>query len=87
MELTELNTWTTVSALNIGDFNNILTFVKQHELLHSYALLDAPAVLNVKYKNSLTMPYQDILPGYVAIDENNQAEIDKFLLEQEQLRS
>ena len=79
MGLTELNTWTTVSALNIGDFENILKFVKEHNLLHSYALLTAPDVLNVKYTNSLTQPYQQIIPGYVAVDKNNQDELNWYL--------
>jgi sulfatase maturation enzyme AslB (radical SAM superfamily) len=87
MGLTELNTWTTVSALNIGDFENILNFVKDHNLLHSYALLNAPSVLNVKYANSLTLPYQDVIPGFVAVDKNNQLELDQYLMEQNLLRS
>jgi hypothetical protein len=86
MALTELNTWTTVSALNIGDFKNILKFVQAHELLHSYALLNKPDVLNVKYVNELTLPYQDVLPGYVAIDKHNQEDLDQYLLEQGQIR-
>jgi sulfatase maturation enzyme AslB (radical SAM superfamily) len=83
----ELNTWTTVSALNIGDFENIQNFVRQHNLQHSYALLNTPAVLNVKYSNSLTQPYESLFPGHVAVDQNNQLELDHFLHEQEQLRS
>jgi sulfatase maturation enzyme AslB (radical SAM superfamily) len=86
MSLTELNTWTTVSALNLGDFPNILKFIKQHNLLHSYAFLNSPDVLNIKYKNSLTLPYQHIFPGYVAVDRNNQTELDQYLLEQSQIR-
>lgn len=87
MNLTELNTWTTVSALNIGDFENILKFVKDHNLLHSYALLNAPGVLNVKYANSLTLPHRDVIPGFVAVDKNNQVELDQYLMEQSSLRS
>jgi hypothetical protein len=85
--LTELNTWTTVSALNIGDFENILKFVKEHNLLHSYALLTMPDELNVKYTNSLTLPYQHVMPGYVAVDKNNQTELDQYLMEQNRIRS
>ena len=83
----DLNTWTTVSALNIGDFNNIQNFTKQHNLQHSYALLNNPKVLNVKYSNSLTQPHLSVFPGYVAVDKNNQDELDQFLYEQGQLRS
>lgn len=87
MPLTELNTWTTVSALNIGDFENIKIFVKEHELLHSYALLTHPAVLDVKYSNHLTLPYRDVFPGYVAVDQDNQQELSEFIDQQNQLRS
>jgi sulfatase maturation enzyme AslB (radical SAM superfamily) len=86
MSLTELNTWTTVSALNIGNFETILKFVQEHKLLHSYALLNKPDVLNVKYKNSLTLPYQHVFPNHVAVDRNNQLELDQYLLEQDQIR-
>jgi len=86
MGIQDLNTWTTVSALNIGDFNNILKFVKEHNLNHSYALLHDPEALNVKYQNSKTLPFKDVLPGQVAISTNNQVELDNFIHTQNQLR-
>ena len=86
MGLHELNTWTTVSALNIGDLNNILAFVKEHNLDHSYALLHKPDVLNVQYSNAMTEPYRDVIPGQVAVDKNNQYELDIFVAEQNRLR-
>lgn len=86
MPFIKLNTWTTVSALNIGNFENILNFVKENNLLHSYALLANPSVLNVRYSNSLTLPYQSLMPGKVAIDRNNQNEIDEFIIQQNKLR-
>jgi sulfatase maturation enzyme AslB (radical SAM superfamily) len=86
MPLTELNTWTTVSALNIGDIENILKFVSDNDLSHSYALLAEPSVLNVKYTNSLTFPFQNVLPGKVAIDRNNQEELDQYLTQQNNIR-
>lgn len=86
MNLHELNTWTTVSALNIGNFVNIKEFVASHKLLHSWALLQHPDPLNVKYMNSLTEPYHDVIPGQVAVDRNNQTEIDIFLKNQNKLR-
>ena len=48
-----LNTWTTVSALNIDDLPNILEFVKQHNLDHSYAYLKDPVELTVENKDTL----------------------------------
>lgn len=47
-----LNTWTTVSALNIDDFPNILDFVKKHKLEHSYAYLTTPSELAVENKDT-----------------------------------
>lgn len=86
MNLTQLNTWTTLSVLNIGDFENIQQFVQQHDLLHSWAFLKQPAVLDVKYSNNLTIPYRDLFPNQVAVAVNNQTELDTFLHEQYTLR-
>jgi MoaA/NifB/PqqE/SkfB family radical SAM enzyme len=47
-----LNTWTTVSVLNVDDLPNILAFVKEHKLDHSYAYLTDPQELAVKNKNT-----------------------------------
>lgn len=44
----KLNTWTTVSVLNIDDLPNILAFVKEHNLDHSYAYLKEPSPLAVE---------------------------------------
>ena len=44
----KLNTWTTVSVLNVDDLPNILAFVKEHNLDHSYAYLKDPAELAVE---------------------------------------
>ena len=82
----KLNTWTTVSALNIGNFNSIIAFVNQHNIDHSYALLHDPDVLNVKHVNSWTSNHQEVIPGKVAVDKNNQADIDAFMVTQKHLR-
>jgi sulfatase maturation enzyme AslB (radical SAM superfamily) len=47
-----LNTWTTVSVLNVDDLPNILKFVKEHNLNHSYAYLISPNELAVENKNT-----------------------------------
>ncbi len=47
-----LNTWTTVSALNVDDLPNILAFVKENKLEHSYAYLTTPSELTVENKDS-----------------------------------
>lgn len=82
----DLNTWTTVSSLNIHNFTAIKQFVANHQLAHSYAFLHAPDPINVKYQNDLTIPYKNVFPGIVAVDRNNQAELDEFVTKQKELR-
>jgi sulfatase maturation enzyme AslB (radical SAM superfamily) len=82
----ELNTWTTVSSLNISNFEEIVNFVNQHEIDHSYALLHRPDVLNIRYQNIFTLPYKNRFPGLAAIDTNNQHELDKFIEQQSIIR-
>ena len=82
----DLNTWTTVSALNIHNFETILQFVADHKLAHSYAFLNSPDPLNVKYKNSYTLPWAHLFPNIVATDKNNQVEVDKFIQNENSLR-
>lgn len=48
----KLNTWTTVSVLNVDDLPNILAFVQEHKLDHSYAYLKEPAELAVENKDT-----------------------------------
>jgi sulfatase maturation enzyme AslB (radical SAM superfamily) len=47
-----LNTWTTVSVLNVDDLPNIIKFTKEHNLDHSYAYLTDPHELSIKNKNT-----------------------------------
>jgi sulfatase maturation enzyme AslB (radical SAM superfamily) len=83
----DLNTWTTVSALNIHNFTAIKQFVANHQINHSYAFLHTPDPLNVKYQNNLTMSYKNAFPGIVAIDRNNQIELDLFVNNQKIIRN
>ena len=82
----DINTWTTVSALNIHNFIAIKQFTANHKINHSYAFLHDPDPINVKYKNNLTLPYATVFPDIVAVDRNNQEELDKFIDEQNTLR-
>lgn len=87
----KLNTWTTVSALNIGDFNNIVEFTKTEGIDHAWAFLERPNVLSVAHSNPLTTWAKLTLPEemakFVAIEENNQAELDAYIAEQDGIRS
>jgi sulfatase maturation enzyme AslB (radical SAM superfamily) len=82
----DLNTWTTVSALNIHNFETIKQFVLDYQLAHSYAFLHDPTPLNVRYQNNLTLPYKNLFQGVVAVDRNNQTELDEFLDQEKALR-
>ena len=81
----KLNTWTTVSALNIRDFKNIIKFVKQNKLEHSYAFLEKPDVLSVKYRNKFTSTCAGQF-NLVATQRNNDFELEAFLEEQDKVR-
>ena len=88
MGIQELNTWTTVSSLNIGDLKNIFNYVKQHKLNHSWALLEQPNVLNVKYSNHFTRTADvpDELKDFVGKDQDNTVELQLWTYQQDQLR-
>jgi sulfatase maturation enzyme AslB (radical SAM superfamily) len=89
MNLFSLNTWTTVSALNIIDLKNIQSYTKMHNINHSYALLEHPQVLSVKYKNhfTTTADVPEELAGVVAQDINNWDDLHLFIQKQDQLRN
>ena len=88
MGLHELNTWTTVSALNIGDLKNIFSYVEQNNLKNSWALIENPSVLNVKHSNHLTRTADvpDELQSMVATGEDNTVELQLWIAAQDQLR-
>jgi sulfatase maturation enzyme AslB (radical SAM superfamily) len=84
----ELNTWTTVHALNVGDLTNIINYTKQHNIKHSWALLEQPEVLSVKYSNHFTrtavVPAE--LENIVAKDSDNTVELQLWTAKQDVLR-
>jgi len=84
----ELNTWTTVSSLNIGDLKNIIMYTKDQGLDHSWALLEQPDVLNVKYSNHFTRTADvpDELKDIVGQDRDNTVELQLFTYAQDHLR-
>lgn len=87
----ELNLWTTVNALNIGDLLNIQNFIEQNRFNHSWALLNSPGELNIEYQNNLTLTAKipDSMVGIkkvIATKENNQEQLDAYIAKQDQLR-
>lgn len=88
MGIQELNTWTTMSSLNIGDLKNIFAYTKQQGINHSWALLEQPDVLNVKYSNHFTRTADvpDELKSVVGKDRDNTVELQLWTYAQDQLR-
>jgi len=90
-KLLKLNLWTTVSALNIVDFDNIELFAEQNNMDHHWAFLNSPDVLNVKYKNNFTLQAKNKIKNknvlkQVATEKNNQDKLDLFIAKQDHLR-
>jgi sulfatase maturation enzyme AslB (radical SAM superfamily) len=89
-----LNLWTTVSSLNINDLPNIVDFASSHNIDHSWALLNSPDALDIKYDNCLTQQAQKIdhpiitaLQPFIALEKNNQRELNAYITKQDQLRN
>jgi len=88
MGVHELNTWTTVSALNIGDLKNIQAYTNENNIKHAWALLEQPEVLNIKHSNhfTCTADVPDALVKLVASGADNSDEIENFINQQDSLR-
>ena len=93
----KLNTWTTVSALNILDLPRIFDYVLENNLEHDWALLNSPTVLDVKYKNIFTdtaknklsqSTYAECkkLAKRISIDSDNTEQLRSFIQKQDYLR-
>lgn len=86
----KLNMWTTVSALNINDFENIKKFSNQINIPMSYGILHNPVELNIKYKNNFTITAKKTLLEFknlLAIDDDNSLLLDKFIKQQDLTRN
>ena len=85
-KMLNLDTWTTVSVLNIQQLPLIQEYCKDYDISHEFALLEHPSVMNVRYSNWFTLQAQDVIPGKVAIDRDNTVELDAFLGLEEAVR-
>ena len=91
MKLHNLNLWTTVCALNINNLPDIFEFARTNNIDHSYALLQNPDPLNIKYANGLTLQAKEKLAGHaianhIAIEKDNTEELEVYIRTQDQLR-
>lgn len=93
-----LNLWSTISALNVIDLDNMLTLSKELNIPHSYSLLTYPEVLDAQNTNKLTLAAKEKfansdnprlvnLANTIAIKENNQTALDEFIRYQDGLRN
>lgn len=71
-----LDTWTTVSCLNVHQLVNIQQYCKKHSIRNQFAFLNTPEPLNVKYSNWFTDEVD--MPG-VGTHRDNTIELDAFL--------
>ena len=85
-KLLQLDMWTTVSCLNVKNLPDIINFAKNKGIPHDWAFLEKPNVLNVRYSNVFTERAKTISPKQIAIDKNNQNELDDFIAMQDKLR-
>ena len=86
-KLLQLDFWTTVSCLNVKMLPDIINFAKNKGVPHDWALLDNPTVLNVRYKNKFTEPAKKVLPDHVAIDVDNNKDLELFMSRQDRMRN
>ena len=95
--LLRLNTWTTVSSLNVANFSSILDFVTEQNLEHSWALLHEPTAYDPRFKNSFTMAAKEKLQkssykvcqdlaNAIATRENNDQQLNLLIKKQDFLR-
>jgi len=80
-----LDFWTTLSSLNLNNLIHIISYAKNKGIPHGYALLEKPHCLSIKKTNWLTKQYQGN-ESYVATEDNNDDELNEFLVKQEKLR-
>lgn len=83
----KLQAWTTFHVLNIADFDNIKAYAESQGLDHSWAYLENPQPLNLRYTNRMSLKMRHFDPSFIATDRDNQDELDIFISAQDHLRS
>jgi len=95
--LVDINLWTTLNTLNVGDLPNIIAFAKDIEVAHLFSELSTPRELNIEFSNSLTRaakitfkdsdnPVLNRLSTQMATGPDNQLQFDNFVKKQDLLR-
>ena len=93
-----LNFWTTVSCLNVGDLDNIITYAHNNSIDHAYGFCLTPTSLDIRYTNKLTIDakeklslsknklLQSISKTCCSLNHSNSSEIQSFVQAQDDLR-
>jgi MoaA/NifB/PqqE/SkfB family radical SAM enzyme len=80
-----LDLWSTISALNLQDFNNIKKFTEDKKVNWAWAFLEAPDVLSVRHTNFLTEPAKELF-NVVGTEQDNSHKLSEWLLYQDTIR-
>lgn len=83
----KLQAWTTLHVLNAKDFDNIKIYAEQNNLDHSWAYLEQPSALSLRFNNQWSRSVQHMDPSYIAIGPDNQSQVIEFISQQDQLRN
>ena len=86
-KLLQLDFWTTVSCLNIKNLPEIINFAKNKNIPHDWAFLNNPSVLNIRYKNRFTTLAKHMSPKEIAVEEDNNEQLESFIKRQDMLRN
>jgi sulfatase maturation enzyme AslB (radical SAM superfamily) len=86
-KLLQLDFWTTVSCLNIKNLPEIINFAKNKNIPHDWSFLDKPSVLNIRYKNKFTIRAKHMSPKEIAVDDDNDKQLEYFIKRQDTLRN
>ena len=79
-----LDFWTTVSAYTIGDIDNIKSYAESVNIPVSMGRLTSPSVLDVRYRNPLTLQSKHI--EGVAVDQDNSLALLAYIKTQDAIR-
>ena len=87
-----LEAWTTISALNARDFDNVAQYAVDNDLSHSWAFLKTPEQLDPSFTNRLTLLAKENVKNpdvyaQLATKDYNQQDLDKYIEIQDGLRN
>lgn len=92
-----IDSWTTVSSLNLQDLPNIVDYTQQHGIGWSYGLLVTPAPLDIRFANQFTIAAKQqlsessdqtvrLIADITATQADNQDQLMQYIEQQDHLR-